>query len=77
MPIPESELRAILEKSFDSATIEIKDLAGDDDHYHVTIAACEFQGKSRVQQHIMVNEALKGILGDQLHALALTTKVKN
>ncbi|MDJ0514422.1 MAG: BolA family transcriptional regulator [Methyloceanibacter sp.] len=64
--------RLILER-FPDAKIEIKDLAGDGDHYAASVVSEEFRGKSRVQQHQMVYEALKGNMGDALHALALTT----
>ncbi|BAQ17153.1 BolA/IbaG family iron-sulfur metabolism protein [Methyloceanibacter caenitepidi] len=64
--------RLILER-FPDAKIEIKDLAGDGDHYAASIVSEEFRGKSRVQQHQMVYEALKGNMGGVLHALALTT----
>lgn len=74
MPIAETELITLLKTRFDDAEISIRDLAGDDDHYHVTIISPEFVGKSRVQQHQIVNEALKGVVGDRLHALSLTLK---
>jgi stress-induced morphogen len=53
--------------------VEIRDLAGDGDHYAAHVVAAEFKGKSRVQQHQMVYEALGGRMGGVLHALALTT----
>ncbi|MEM7399590.1 MAG: BolA family transcriptional regulator [Pseudomonadota bacterium] len=64
--------RLILER-FPDAKIEIQDLAGDGDHYSASVVSEEFRGKSRVQQHQMVYEALKGNMGDALHALALKT----
>ena len=64
--------RLILER-FPDAKIEIEDLAGDGDHYAASVVSEEFRGKSRVQQHQMVYDALKGNMGDVLHALALKT----
>ena len=55
------------------AQVEIKDLAGDGNHYAATVISAAFKGKSRVQQHQMVYAALKGNMGGVLHALALTT----
>ncbi len=55
------------------ATVEIHDLAGDGDHYAATVVSPSFKGKSRVQQHQMVYQALQGNMGGVLHALALTT----
>jgi stress-induced morphogen len=64
--------RLILER-FPDAKIVIEDLAGDGDHYAASVESEEFRGKSRVQQHQMVYDALKGNMGDVLHALALKT----
>lgn len=65
--------RLILE-AFPTAQVEITDLAGDGDHYAATVTAEEFRGRNRVQQHQMVYAALKGRMGGELHALALTTR---
>ena len=64
--------RLILER-FPDAKVEIEDLAGDGDHYSASVVTEEFRGRSRVQQHQMVYEALKGTMGGVLHALALKT----
>ena len=64
--------RLILER-FPDAKVVIEDLAGDGDHYSASVVTEEFRGKSRVQQHQMVYEALKGNMGGVLHALALKT----
>jgi stress-induced morphogen len=53
--------------------VEIRDLAGDGDHYAATVISPVFRGKSRVQQHQIVYQALQGRMGGELHALALTT----
>ncbi len=74
MPIAESELRELILKEFPGANVTITDLAGDNDHYHASIESEFFQGKTRLQQQQMVNNSLKGIVGEQLHALSLTTK---
>lgn len=58
-----------------SDTVEIKDLAGDGDHYAATVISSAFKGKTRVAQHQMVYGALQGRMGGVLHALALTTGV--
>ncbi|MES2677821.1 MAG: BolA/IbaG family iron-sulfur metabolism protein [Pseudomonadota bacterium] len=73
MAISQSDLHALISKSFPAAQIEIIDLVGDDNHYSVKIIDQSFAGKSRVAQHKMVNEALKGYLGDILHAMQLKT----
>ena len=57
------------------AAVEIRDLAGDGDHYAANVISAAFKGKSRVQQHQMVYAALKGRMGGELHALALQTSI--
>jgi stress-induced morphogen len=67
------EIERLIKASFPDARVEIRDLAGDGDHYAATVVTEAFRGKSRVQQHQMVYAALKGNMGGALHALALTT----
>lgn len=74
MPIAEDKLRKILEEGFKDAKITIKDLVGDQDHYSVEIISDQFNGKSRVQQHKMVNKVLEEELRGELHALQIKTR---
>ena len=79
MPMSAEKIRELLEKKFPEADIEIVDTAGDSNHYSAKIAAQEFKGKSRVEQHKLVYEALEGAMDGSegiLHALALQTKIK-
>jgi stress-induced morphogen len=69
------EIERFIKDGLPDATVEIKDLAGDGNHYAATVVSAAFKGKSRVQQHQMVYAALKGNMGGVLHALALTTSV--
>ena len=75
MPMTGGEIEAAIKAALPEATIVLTDLAGDDDHWAAEVSASEFAGKSRVQQHKMVYEALGGRMGGVLHALQLTTKV--
>ena len=75
MAMTTSEIETLIREAFPDAEIEIKDLAGDGNHYEAHIRASAFNGKSRVQQHQMVYAALKGRMGGELHALALQTDV--
>lgn len=68
------EIESLIKEAFPTANVIIEDLRGDGDHYAATVVASEFAGKNRVQQHQMVYAALKGRMGGELHALALTTK---
>lgn len=73
MPMDASEIERLIKTALPDAKVEIKDLAGDGDHYAAHVVSAAFQGKSRVQQHKIVYDALGGRMGGTLHALALTT----
>lgn len=73
MAMAAAEIKGLIVAAFPDAQVEIKDLAGDGDHYAATVVCSAFRGKSRVQQHQMVYNALKGKMGGALHALALQT----
>ena len=75
MAMAATEIERLILERFPNAKIEIEDLAGDGDHYAASVVAEEFRGKSRVQQHQMVYDALQGNMGEALHALALQTSV--
>lgn len=68
-----SEIERLIKEALPEAKVEIRDLAGDGDHFAASVVAREFKGKSRVQQHQMVYQALQGRMGGELHALALQT----
>jgi stress-induced morphogen len=70
-----AEIERMIREALPDASIKIKDLAGDGDHYAAEIASAAFKGKTKVQQHQLVYAALKGRMGGELHALALTTSV--
>ena len=73
MAMAANEIEALIKAALPDARITVEDLAGDGDHYAATVIAESFRGKSRVQQHQIVYEALKGEMGGKLHALALQT----
>ena len=77
MPLTKNEILTMIMSAFPDATLELKDIAGDSNHYSAKIASKIFNGKSKVEQHKMVYKALKGKMGNELHALALTTEEKN
>jgi stress-induced morphogen len=67
------EIELLIKSALPDAKVTIRDLAGDGDHYAAEVVSESFRGKSRVQQHKMVYDALKGNMGGALHALALQT----
>lgn len=73
MAMSMSEIERMIREALPDARVEIKDLAGDGNHYSATVVSSAFAGKSRVQQHQIVYSALKGRMGGELHALALQT----
>lgn len=73
MAMAAAEIERLIREALPDARVEIRDLAGDGDHYAATVTSAVFRGKSRVQQHQLVYGALGGRMGGVLHALALTT----
>jgi len=76
MAMDSADIARLIKAAFPDAEVEIKDLAGDGDHYSASVRSAAFSGKSRVQQHQMVYAALQGRMGGELHALALQTSAK-
>ena len=75
MAMAAAEIEQMIREALPDAIVEIRDLAGDGDHYAATVTSEAFRGMSRVKQHQTVYAALKGRMGGVLHALALTTGV--
>ena len=73
MAMAADDIARLIKERFPDAEIQIEDLAGDGDHYAASIVSEAFRGKSRIQQHQMVYDALQGNMGGVLHALALKT----
>ena len=68
------EIEKYIKEAMPDAVIDIQDLAGDGNHYSATIISSQFAGKSKIEQHKMVYNSLKGKMGNELHALAIKTK---
>lgn len=75
MGMSAQEIESMVREALPDAVIELTDLAGDNDHYSITVTSAAFAGKTRVAQHQMVFNALKGGMGTKLHALSVTTKL--
>ena len=75
MPMNANEIESLIRAKLPDAKVDIKDLAGDGDHFAAHVISAAFKGKTRVMQHKMVYDALEGRMGGVLHALALTTAV--
>lgn len=73
MPMDADTIKTLILESIPDASVKIEDLRGDGDHYAAYVTSASFVGKTRVQQHQMVYNALQGRMGGELHALALQT----
>ncbi|MAM72182.1 MAG: BolA family transcriptional regulator [Tistrella sp.] len=73
MPMDQNEIERLIKDALPDAEVLVEDLAGDGDHYAARVVSSAFKGKTRVQQHQMVYQALQGRMGGVLHALALQT----
>ena len=76
MPLPLEEIKKLIKESIPDATIEIKDLMGDNNHYSAIIKSVKFNNISKIEQHKLVYKSLKGKMGNELHALSITTEGK-
>ena len=74
MAMSKDEIQTLIENSILNAAVTIEDLRGDGDHYSATIVSKSFLGKTKIEQHKMVYDSLKGKMGNELHALAIKTK---
>tara|TARA_Y100001958_G_C21058622_1_gene422249 strand:+ start:250 stop:492 length:243 start_codon:yes stop_codon:yes gene_type:complete len=77
MPLPINEITKLIKESIPDATIEIKDLMGDNNHYSATIKSSKFNNLSKIEQHKLVYKSLRGKMGNELHALSLITLENN
>ena len=77
MSLKLEEIKRLIKEAIPDAEIIIQDTAGDENHYSATIKSKVFSGKSKIEQHKLVYKALKGKMGNELHALAIKTKEKN
>ncbi len=75
MPMNPGDIEQLIKQAIPDAQVTIEDLRGDGDHYAAYVVSESFRGKTRVQQHQMVYQALQGRMGDELHALALQTSL--
>lgn len=73
MPMSSADIERLIRQAIPDAIVQIDDLAGDGDHYAAHVTSAAFTGKTKVQQHQLVYQALQGRMGGELHALALKT----
>ena len=76
MPLPIEEIKKLIKETIPDATIEIKDLMGDNNHYSAVIKSKVFNNLNKIDQHKLVYKSLKGKMGNELHALSITTEGK-
>ena len=76
MALPLEEIKKLIIESIPDATVEIKDLMGDNNHYSAKIKSKLFNNLNKIEQHKLVYKSLKGKMGNELHALSITTECK-
>tara|TARA_B100000579_G_C22742522_1_gene809836 strand:+ start:927 stop:1157 length:231 start_codon:yes stop_codon:yes gene_type:complete len=76
MPMSEKQIESLIREHIPDSKVIIEDLKGDGDHYSAVVISKSFLGKTRIEQHKMVYDAFKGKMGNELHALKLTTKME-
>ena len=76
MPLTKEEIKKLIKESIPDASIEIKDLMGDNNHFSATVRSAKFNNLSKIEQHKLVYKSLRGKMGNELHALSLTTEGK-
>lgn len=76
MAMTAAEIETLIRQKLPDSVIDITDLAGDGNHYQASISSAEFAGKSKLQQHKMVYDALGDRMGGELHALSIKTTAK-
>ena len=74
MPLPAKEIEKLIKETIPDAFIEIKDLMGDNNHYTAVIKSKLFNNLSKIEQHKLVYKSLKGKMGNELHALSISTE---
>ena len=76
MAMTKSEIEILIKESIPDAVVTIEDLKGDGDHYSATVISKSFHGISKINQHKMIYDSLKGKMGNELHALMLQTRTE-
>ena len=74
MAMTKDEIQSLIQDSIPDAVVTIEDLRGDGDHYSAIIVSKSFLNKTKIEQHKMVYDSLKGKMGNELHALMLKTR---
>tara|TARA_Y100000992_G_C20830561_1_gene289103 strand:+ start:143 stop:373 length:231 start_codon:yes stop_codon:yes gene_type:complete len=76
MALSLEELKQHILEAIPDASVDIKDLMGDNNHYSAIVKSKIFKGMSKIEQHKLIYKSLKGKMGNELHALSLTTEEK-
>jgi stress-induced morphogen len=75
MSVSSEQLQHIIADAFDNPVVNVIDTAGDQEHYFVEVIAKEFIGKSLMEQHKMVNNAIRGTAAASIHSISIKTSI--
>lgn len=67
------EVRRLIEEAIPGATVEVADMTGTSDHFDIQVRSQAFAGKTRIDQHKMVQQALREHLTTTIHAVQIKT----
>lgn len=70
-----AEIEAMIAAALPGASVEVVDETGAGDHLRASVAAPQFAGLPRIDQHRLVKAAVKERFDDgQIHALSIKTR---
>ncbi len=69
------EVEKMLKKVFPEAGIQVRDMTGTGDHFEIEVISKDFTGKTLVQQHQMVHQALEKEMDRGIHAVQIKTQI--
>jgi stress-induced morphogen len=68
-------LENLIKTELPDAVVKVEDVRGDGRYFAALVVSGQFEGMTRIQQHRKVHQALETVIGNDLHALQLTTRV--
>ena len=69
------DVKRLIETGIPGSSAEVSDMTGTSDHFAIRVRAPAFAGKTRIDQHKMVHEALGEHLTTTIHAVDIKVEV--
>ena len=74
MPMSATDIERFIKAKFPDATIQLTDLAGDNDHWAAHVVSAAFAGKLPLARHRLVYAALGAMMQTDIHALVIRAR---